>query len=491
MTKTGKRLAAAGCALVLMAGAAAASSVITTKTLEAQYMGIKLVVSGRQVAPKDAAGNPVEPFAVDGTIYLPVRSVGEALGKDVKWDGETNTVYVGLAPLEEDAQQLIDILEETHPAFALNAVPEGYPSAKAELLEQAGDPACTTYDFTWAAMAYMASLGDEHTRLDPFGGNPQPKLDVGWVADGERLYLTGEDGAVTGIEVTAVGGVPTAELFAVIDRYVASENQSGRDVNHAQWAVSPAMLVKAGAAFTEENTLTLALREGEKSESRTVGLTEAEKGGQEHTITTQMMEDVLYVDFNQCVDDDEFQQAVTELRKAVREGVKKVVIDVRGNGGGNSDTCVQLLNALGMEAPQYGVYIRYSPLARGTYPDYYEKDSGGDRYDPYPQSAKANPKIQLVVLTDEDTFSSATMLAVYVRDGGLGALIGRPSSNAPNSYGDILQFSLENTGTYCIVSHKQWLRPDQSAEGDELTPDIATAVGEDALQTALDFLANE
>ena len=80
------------------------------------------------------------------------------------------------------------------------------------------------------------------------------------------------------------------------------------------------------------------------------------------------------------------------------------------------------------------------------------------------------------------------MLAVYVRDGKLGTLIGRPSSNMPNHYGDILTVDLNNSGTYCTVSHKQWLRPDQSAKGNTLTPDIVTAVGEDALQRALDYL---
>ena len=33
-----------------------------------------------------------EPFIYDGTTYLPVRAVGEAVGKTVGWDGKTNTV---------------------------------------------------------------------------------------------------------------------------------------------------------------------------------------------------------------------------------------------------------------------------------------------------------------------------------------------------------------------------------------------------------------
>lgn len=66
--------------------------------LQADYADIKLVVNGTPVTPKDAKGRVVEPFALHGTTYLPVRAVGEALGKEVKWDGSTHTVYVGEIP---------------------------------------------------------------------------------------------------------------------------------------------------------------------------------------------------------------------------------------------------------------------------------------------------------------------------------------------------------------------------------------------------------
>lgn len=479
------------CIMALTAGTASAAGNTVTKTLQAQYPDIKMVVNGQAVTPQNGAGTLVEPFIVDGTVYLPMRVVGEAVGKSIEWDAQTHTVYIGKAPMEEDAQQLIDTFEQTHPAFALDAVPEGYQAAKEALLEQAQKPDCTVYDLTWAMMAYTASLGDEHTHIDPFGGVPQAALDVAWIADGGKLYLLAADGTVTKAEVTSIGGVATETLFAVIDHYVASENQAGRDLNHAEWAASPAMLIKAGAAFSADNTLTLEVKDSGQTASRTVGLAMDSGDEAESVITTQMMGQVMYVDFNQCQDGTEMQQAVAALAKAVESGTHQVIIDVRGNGGGNSDTCVQLLNAMGMAPPHYGAYVRYSPLAKGTYPNIYDQDKGGERYAPQPEAAKANPKVQLVVLTDEKTFSSANMMAVYVRDGKLGTLIGRPSSNMPNHYGDILAFNLEHTRTYCTVSHKQWLRPDQSAKGNTLTPDIVTAVGEDALQSALAYLKEQ
>ena len=65
------------------------------KQINATYRNIRLVVDNTLIIPKDANGVSVEPFISSGTTYLPVRAVAEALGKEVNWDGNTNTVYVG------------------------------------------------------------------------------------------------------------------------------------------------------------------------------------------------------------------------------------------------------------------------------------------------------------------------------------------------------------------------------------------------------------
>lgn len=84
--------------LTLALGVAATAVSTVTKTLTATYADIKLVVNGVAVTPTDANGATVEPFACDGTTYLPVRAVANALGQDVKWDGETKTIYIGEIP---------------------------------------------------------------------------------------------------------------------------------------------------------------------------------------------------------------------------------------------------------------------------------------------------------------------------------------------------------------------------------------------------------
>ena len=78
--------------VVLTAGVLATS---TSKTADIFFRDIKIMIDGAEYVAKDANGNIVEPFIMDGTTYLPVRAVANAFDKDVKWDGKTATVYIG------------------------------------------------------------------------------------------------------------------------------------------------------------------------------------------------------------------------------------------------------------------------------------------------------------------------------------------------------------------------------------------------------------
>ena len=84
-------------ALLLMAFATGAYAAARTQSISVTYNNIRLVINGTHVIPRDAQGNVVEPFIFGGTTFLPVRAVAEALGEEVRWDGNTQTVYVGQA----------------------------------------------------------------------------------------------------------------------------------------------------------------------------------------------------------------------------------------------------------------------------------------------------------------------------------------------------------------------------------------------------------
>ena len=56
------------------------------------YRDIKVELDGTRLTLRDGDGTVVEPFIIDGTTYLPVRAVAEALGLDVTWNGQTGVV---------------------------------------------------------------------------------------------------------------------------------------------------------------------------------------------------------------------------------------------------------------------------------------------------------------------------------------------------------------------------------------------------------------
>lgn len=100
-----KRFAALALCTGMVTGTALAANTVY-KNIRVQYCGIKLVVNGAPVTPKDANGSTVEPFIYNGTTYLPVRAVGNALGKDVSWNGNTKTVYIGMNESDTAAKKL-------------------------------------------------------------------------------------------------------------------------------------------------------------------------------------------------------------------------------------------------------------------------------------------------------------------------------------------------------------------------------------------------
>lgn len=83
--------------------AAAASKMIQI------FPGISIYIDDKELDPRDGNGAPVEVFAYNGTTYLPVRAVSEALGKPVQWDGKTRSVYIGKHSSDKPAAWLSQI----------------------------------------------------------------------------------------------------------------------------------------------------------------------------------------------------------------------------------------------------------------------------------------------------------------------------------------------------------------------------------------------
>ena len=78
-----------------------------SETIDVFYDNIKIFIDGEELDPRDGDGEKVEPFIYNGTTYLPVRAVGQAVGKSVDWDGVEKVVYLGAKP--GDTENWLDV----------------------------------------------------------------------------------------------------------------------------------------------------------------------------------------------------------------------------------------------------------------------------------------------------------------------------------------------------------------------------------------------
>ncbi|MDO4563559.1 MAG: copper amine oxidase N-terminal domain-containing protein [Clostridia bacterium] len=72
----------------------AVTCVLCVPTAFAAGEDVKISIDGVVITPRDVNGQEVFPKIIDGTTYLPVRAIAQALNKDVEWDQETTSVYI-------------------------------------------------------------------------------------------------------------------------------------------------------------------------------------------------------------------------------------------------------------------------------------------------------------------------------------------------------------------------------------------------------------
>ncbi|MBQ4556729.1 MAG: copper amine oxidase [Clostridia bacterium] len=98
----------AGIIATILIFATAASTGLVSKMIQVFY-GVDIYIDDKLLDAKDVNGNPVEAFIYNGTTYLPIRAVGEAVGKTVQWEGKNNSAYLGKHTGDKPAVWLKDL----------------------------------------------------------------------------------------------------------------------------------------------------------------------------------------------------------------------------------------------------------------------------------------------------------------------------------------------------------------------------------------------
>jgi C-terminal processing protease CtpA/Prc len=229
---------------------------------------------------------------------------------------------------------------------------------------------------------------------------------------------------------------------------------------------------------------------------------------------------LLWID--RCEVNDEFNATLGRFATEVRQlKIRKVAIDVRGTPGGDSGIALAILRAFGHAPPSaFSVDVRVSPELNTAQPAFDPKNMfpllekvGISNFPPNarnyllpgslvlsmlaqrlpPPAPEPTPPVDLYLLIDGGTFSSASLFAILVRDHRLGMLIGEPTGNPPSFNASEIPQEIPALPYFLNLSTARLIRPDVGAgPAETILPDVfipmtaaALAAGSDP---ALDYI---
>lgn len=190
--------------------------------------------------------------------------------------------------------------------------------------------------------------------------------------------------------------------------------------------------------------------------------------------------DIAYINFNSMIGDTKvFKDSLKLTFKDINErNLKKLIVDIRHNGGGNShmgEIFLSFVNDKPYRLTAGGELKISKPVKqyfRRTIPWYYKGflylvPSGitiNYSYKPHkPTKNESFYNGKYCVLIGTNTFSSANLFANAIQDYSLATLIGENTAEPCNDYGDMIAFMLPNTQLIARTSFQKFIR----ANGDK------------------------
>lgn len=454
---------------------------------------------------------------------------------------------------QKDVLLFCNLIEETHPAFAGKEYLYPFNLAKVKEMAYQWAERCRSVEELHTYLQHiLTKLNDSHTTLQPIT-NSQLIYPFSIFREQNKFYLWALDRqyeAYLGKQIEQINGCPVAEVVDSFKDCICSDNEvyfndkvNGFMQLYSSWKNSMYVSPDSVLSFTlsggvEEVMLKpVVLNNVNIVWKRDYQQTPVIRKNVKIPFDYQLLKDkgVCYLQINTCMDRSSVQyqsliSGIPILSKKQKtllmiprfdsflqamfdsiyvNGIETLIVDLRGNRGGNSLLGDVLLSYLKPEKDirRGKTLIRFSDLWEQTYPvlakEYYSRLSSADEkidkkqlYDTALPAFKeiVNPKIvsdsidvlfvknrdvsklfkgKVLFLQDEKTFSSAGLLLTLARDNGIGTIIGSKSAYAPCCYGDVLAWELPNTKIRGFVSHKLFVRANEEACDERcLSPDV-------------------
>jgi hypothetical protein len=160
---------------------------------------ISLYVNNTKV-DKDSNSNTITPFMVKGTIYLPVKAVADALGKDITWDPNTASIKIN--------DKMTSAPDTTSPSTNMSAPSTSDDTTKVVVTKDSNGSISESIDYKfvldqdligqWEQIDFVANPND-------FDGKDISRKDYVWPVT-HNFY---NDGKMISTSVNANGGKET------------------------------------------------------------------------------------------------------------------------------------------------------------------------------------------------------------------------------------------------------------------------------------------
>lgn len=383
---------------------------------------------------------------------------------------------------QRDLDSLTEQILAVHPATHAGA-----PAELTRALEEARDQlgrAIPRDEFWLLLNNVLVSLGDAHSSLTAAAPGRALDLPLRWLADG--LYIDADTDLLRrGDRVVTLGGLPEAELLAKLRRVIPAESDSWRRVTAPKYLRDTSILRQLDIADAPPLELVVE-RDGEPhAVSVALGETPSPPLVCRPWVDWSIDRDngLALFSLDQCRPDKHYRDSLAAFFAAVAEsGVSRVAIDLRANSGGNSQVVNEFMRYIDVpDFKDYSAEIRVSAASTAQRGDY----GMGPGFHSHPPQVSVNERHttpppfagELFVLTSAQTLSSGSWFAVVLADNDLATVVGEPTGSAPSAFGDILTFTLPESGLSFTLSHKRFLRPNAAADpATQLEPDVRIPV---------------
>lgn len=385
------------------------------------------------------------------------------------------------AEVKADRDELIRNVENTHPYFAIKEV-VGYEAAKQQLMNAEIKNAT---DFYFAASEYLAVFNDLHTGVS-FGFSDFALTGLNNYIENDKLMLYPYGQFNEAYELVAINGVGIKQIIA---SYSSLENANTISFGYSGLIFSVEYLQRAGIEIGNFLTFTYKKADGELFDIThpiTIYSTAANASSTKMrtnlninavAITSDNFsaeiknDEVLYIRARAMQDDGSYQACLGFIKDAVKNGIKKVVIDVTDNGGGSDGYGTGILTALGFKFSRMGFIVRYSDVTAEYGGTWFR--SGHKALQRFKYISNNTNNIQLKVFCNERTGSAAMAVVSACRYSDLGELIGRMPGQNSNFCGNIVYLQLAHSKIIYVLpmTYSYYEIHGQKTSG-EVIPDI-------------------